>query len=164
MPSPLGELVIGTVEARLRVVEYADEWPAAEQRLRRRNLEADPAIGNDPTGTVDRLNAYFEGNMAAFDNLTLEPAGTPFQERVWRELRWIPPGQTITYSELAVKIDNLSAARAVGTACRFNPLAIIVPCHRVVSVHGDLRGYAGGVDRKRWLLAHETRHSSLDTD
>lgn len=103
-----------------------------------------------------QLAAYFAGRRLAFD-LPLAPRGTPFQRRVWDELRRIPPATTIGYGELARRIGRPHAARAVGTANARNPLSIVVPCHRVIGAGGALTGYAGGLAAKRWLLEHEAR-------
>lgn len=101
-----------------------------------------------------QLEAYFAGQLQAFD-LPLEPAGTVFQRAVWRALRDIPFGRTRSYGELAGHIGRAGASRAVGMANGRNPIAIIIPCHRVIGADGSLTGYGGGIERKRWLLAHE---------
>lgn len=101
------------------------------------------------------LRAYFEGDLKALDVLPIDARGTQFQERVWTGLRRIGPGELTSYSELAAEIGFPGAARAVGTALGRNPVAIIVPCHRVVRNDGSLGGYGGGLDKKRWLLRHE---------
>ena len=101
-----------------------------------------------------QLEEYFAGARTAFD-LPLAPRGTPFQQRVWQALRGIPFGDTISYAELARRIEAPRAVRAVGGANARNPLSIIVPCHRVVGLDGSLTGFGGGIERKRWLLGHE---------
>ena len=101
------------------------------------------------------LEDYFAGNPGAFDSLPLDPQGTPFQLRVWQELRKIPWGETISYKELAARAGNPQACRAVGQANGANPLPLIVPCHRVIAADGSLGGYSSGLHRKRWLLEHE---------
>ncbi len=103
-----------------------------------------------------QLAAYFAGELAEFD-LPLNMIGTEFQKTVWRELLNIPFGVTISYGELANRVGNPSASRAVGAANGRNPISIIVPCHRVIGSNGKLTGYGGGIERKEWLLAHETR-------
>lgn len=104
---------------------------------------------------AEQLAEWFAGERTAFD-LTLAPLGTDFQQRVWQELRAIAPGSTVTYGELARRLGLApGSARAVGTAVGRNPLLVIVPCHRVVGANGALTGFAAGVERKRWLLAHE---------
>jgi methylated-DNA-[protein]-cysteine S-methyltransferase len=103
-----------------------------------------------------QLAEYFAGERTEFD-LPLAMAGTPFQRTVWAELRRIPFGDTISYGQLADRIGNPNASRAVGLANGRNPIGIIVPCHRVVGSNGDLTGYGGGIERKRALLAFEQR-------
>jgi methylated-DNA-[protein]-cysteine S-methyltransferase len=99
------------------------------------------------------LAAYFSGDLTAIDTLTVAPDGTPFQRRVWAALRTIPPGSTWSYAELAAAVG--SVARAVGAANGANPVALVVPCHRVIGADGGLVGYGGGLPIKRWLLRHE---------
>ncbi|WP_371744667.1 methylated-DNA--[protein]-cysteine S-methyltransferase [Nordella sp. HKS 07] len=101
------------------------------------------------------LRAYYAGDIGAVDELATEGGGTPFQERVWAELRRIPVGTTISYGELAVRLGDKKATRAVGLANGRNPISVVVPCHRVIGADGSLTGYGGGVPRKKWLLAHE---------
>jgi methylated-DNA-[protein]-cysteine S-methyltransferase len=103
-----------------------------------------------------QLAEYFAGKRASFD-LPLAFEGTPFQKRVWSELRRIPYGETISYAELARRVDAPRGARAVGSANARNPISIVVPCHRVIGADGSLTGYAGGEERKRWLLDLERR-------
>jgi methylated-DNA-[protein]-cysteine S-methyltransferase len=106
------------------------------------------------TAAIDQLAAYFAGELTDFD-LPLAPSGTEFQQRVWSALRTIPFGQTTSYGELAGQLGNPGASRAVGLANGRNPIAVVVPCHRVIGADGRLTGYGGGLDRKRWLLDHE---------
>ena len=101
------------------------------------------------------LEEYFAGERREF-SLALEPAGTPFQMRVWQALRAIPYGETISYLELARRVESPRAFRAVGQANGHNPISIIVPCHRVIAADGSLGGYGGGLERKRFLLALES--------
>lgn len=103
-----------------------------------------------------QLDAYWAGELFDFD-LPLAPGGTPFQNKVWAALRTIPYGKTASYGDIAKKIGSPTASRAVGAANGRNPIAIVVPCHRVIGANGTLTGYAGGLDMKRQLLAHETR-------
>jgi methylated-DNA-[protein]-cysteine S-methyltransferase len=101
-----------------------------------------------------QLNEYFAGKRTTFD-LPLEPGGTEFQLSVWELLRKIPYGVTTSYGELARRLGDPQASRAVGAANGANPIPIIVPCHRVVGSKGELTGFGGGIERKRWLLEHE---------
>lgn len=105
---------------------------------------------------AQQLDAYWSGELFDFD-LPLAPGGTPFQNKVWAALRTIPYGKTASYGDIARKIGSPTASRAVGAANGRNPIAIVVPCHRVIGANGTLIGYAGGLDMKRELLAHETR-------
>ncbi len=106
--------------------------------------------------TARQLAEYFAGDRRTFD-LAIAPRGSGFQERVWRQLLAIPYGTTWTYGELARAIQRPSASRAVGTANGANPISIIIPCHRVIAGSGALTGYAGGLEAKQWLLAHERK-------
>lgn len=121
----------------------------------------DEALGERAVGDAEpfeetrrQLDAYFAGELREFD-LPLAPDGTPFQHRVWARLREIPYGETTTYGELAQSLGKPTAFRAVGLANGRNPLSVVVPCHRVVGANGDLTGYAGGLQRKEFLLGLE---------
>ena len=103
-----------------------------------------------------QLDEYFSGKRKTFD-VPLDAKGTKFQKQVWRELQKIPFGKTLSYGDIAKKIKNPKASRAVGGANNKNPIAIVVPCHRVIGANGKLVGYAGGLHRKAWLLKHERR-------
>jgi methylated-DNA-[protein]-cysteine S-methyltransferase len=123
-----------------------------------------PADGDEKAASgchaVDQLDRYFRGELTEFD-LEIDPEGTAFEKRVWNELRRIPFGSTTTYGEIAARLGDLNATRAVGTANASNPIAIVIPCHRVIGADGELTGYAGGLHRKRWLLAHEAGQQNL---
>lgn len=106
--------------------------------------------------TRRQMAAYFAGELTEFD-LPLAMRGTEFQQQVWRELQNIPFGVTISYGELANRVGNPNSSRAVGSANGRNPISIIVPCHRVIGSNGKLTGYGGGMERKEWLLAHESK-------
>ena len=113
----------------------------------------------NPAGAADRLRAYLAGDIGALDALPVKTGGTAFQSAAWLALRRIPSGTTATYREQAVRIGRPAAVRAVGAANGQNPIAIVLPCHRVIGADGSMTGYAGGLATKRWLLAHETaRH------
>lgn len=122
-----------------------------------RFVDASNALPARPAGpVVPALAAYFAGDLGALDDVPVRfDHGTAFQRDVWAELRRIPVGATISYAELARRVGRPSAFRAVGAANGQNPIAVIVACHRVIASDGSLGGYAGGLDRKRWLLAHE---------
>jgi methylated-DNA-[protein]-cysteine S-methyltransferase len=148
IPSPVGELLLvgdGSVLSGVYMEEH------------RRGPAVDPAWQRDDSAFPDaraQLAEYFAGERREFD-LALDPVGTAWQRRVWDELTRIPYGQTASYGELAAIVCTPAAARAVGAANARNPISIVVPCHRVVGAAGRLTGYAGGVERKRWLLDHE---------
>ncbi len=154
--SPIGELPLTSDGVALTGV-YFDMTQFERQRPAAWRLDTSTscAVLRDAR---EQLAAYFEGNLTAFD-LPLAPRGTPFQQSVWAALRAIPFGTTVSYGDIARQIDGPSAVRAVGAANGKNPIPIIVPCHRVVGADGSLTGFGGGMDRKRWLLAHEARYS-----
>jgi methylated-DNA-[protein]-cysteine S-methyltransferase len=110
---------------------------------------------------TDRLQAYFDRDFTALNDLPVNPGGTAFQQKVWQVLRSIPVGRTWAYGELAKHLGQPTAARAVGMANSLNPIGIVLPCHRVVGANGKLTGYAGGLERKRWLLEHEANEKTL---
>jgi methylated-DNA-[protein]-cysteine S-methyltransferase len=112
-------------------------------------------------GIVGQLEAYFAGERTTFD-MPLQLSGTDFQRQVWSELQRIPYGETISYGELARRLGNPAAVRAVGLANGRNPIAIVVPCHRVIGADGSLTGYGGGLERKSWLLDHEALHQARE--
>jgi methylated-DNA-[protein]-cysteine S-methyltransferase len=152
LPTPMGELVVVSDEAGcLRIVEWAD----SSERTARLVAGAGLAPAGRRTRAAAALAAYLGGELAAIDDLPMAATGTAFQRRVWAALRRIPCGHTMTYGELARRIGQPAAVRAVGHANGANPVSIVVPCHRLVGVDGALTGYAGGLARKRWLLAHE---------
>lgn len=154
MDSPIGRLLLCGDEHRLSGLYTAPHSANSEAVRGRRRADA-------PFAAVrDQLEAYFAGERAEFD-VPLNTDGAPaFFATVWRRLLAIPFGTTVSYGELARELGRPSAARAVGTANGRNPIAIIVPCHRVIGSGGALTGYAGGIDRKRWLLDHEAEVAS----
>jgi methylated-DNA-[protein]-cysteine S-methyltransferase len=109
----------------------------------------------NPFRFSDRIEAYLAGDLAAIDDIPVDTGGTDFQQRVWTALRRIPAGTTVTYATLARRIGHPTAIRAVGAANGQNPIAIVIPCHRMIGHDASLTGYAGGLWRKRWLLNHE---------
>jgi O-6-methylguanine DNA methyltransferase len=151
--SPVGPLlVVCDDDGTLRALDYADYEPRMQRLLR-----APYQPGRVPAAVGDALGAFFAGQRDALDGLAVRPRGTPFQTRVWAALREIPFGATTSYGQLAARLDMPRASRAVGMANGQNPIAIVVPCHRVIGASGALTGYAGGLARKRWLLDHERR-------
>ena len=152
--SPIGPLAIATDGDILLAIDFNGDVKALAHRLSLPDSAAD-AFPDAARPVLARLEAYFAGDLAALDRIAVRPAGTPFQRRVWDALRTIRPGTTSSYRDLAVRIGSASAVRAVGAANGANPIPIVVPCHRVIGTNGALVGYGGGLDRKRWLLAHE---------
>ncbi len=151
--SPVGPLTLagdGRTITNLRMVDQTH--PPSDQ------VDWSPQPSAFPEA-VEQLRAYFDGELTEFD-LTLDMRGTPFQRRVWRALTEIPYGETESYGELARRVGQPGAARAVGMANGHNPIAIIVPCHRVIGADGSLTGYGGGLDRKRTLLQLEQDHDT----
>lgn len=146
MPSPLGEIVIARQERGLTHVAFLPHAGLPLAAWRRDDAAVAEAVG--------QLTAYFAGERREFD-LPLAPQGTPFQLRVWAALPTIPYGQTISYGELARQLGDGKAVRAVGAANGRNPIAIIIPCHRVIGSDGSLTGYGGGLERKEALLSLE---------
>ena len=148
LDTPFGALCIAGTGQGLTHVEFQDG---------ERPLRPQPEWQEDQ-GVLDearrQLRAYFEGRRQRF-TLPVAPEGTPFQQRVWRELQEIPWGTTTTYREIAERLGQPGAVRAVGYANGRNPVAIVIPCHRVVGANGRLTGYAGGIATKRRLLQHE---------
>mgnify|MGYP001420781433 CR=1 FL=1 len=149
--SPIGPLTLAGTETALQHLRMVDQTNEPDRSDWTRDDAAFPAA-------VEQLEAYFAGELTEFD-LALELIGTAFQRRVWAALRGIPYGQTASYGEIAEQIGSPGAARAVGLANGHNPISIIVPCHRVVGANGNLTGYGGGIDRKRFLLELEHKHS-----
>ena len=156
--TPIGRLmVVADGEGRLRAVEWTDDDVRVRHLLRLRYGEHGFTLEpkRNPGGLTTAISAYFHGDLRIIEALPVASAGTPFQRAVWTALRDIPCGTTLPYSDLARRIDRPSAVRAVGIANGANPVAVVVPCHRVVGKDGALTGYGGGIERKRWLLAHE---------
>lgn len=163
LTTPIGQLIyVCDHDGALRMVDWSDHEARALRLLGIHYGKNGYTLTKqrDPFGLTTRLAAYFEGDIHTIDGLPTGTAGTAFQRDVWRALRDIPAGQTISYSGLARRIGRPSAVRAVGLANGANPIGLIVPCHRVIGANGSLTGYGGGLRRKEWLLAHERRHTT----
>ncbi len=146
--SPVGRLLVAADADGLRYLLF---------EAGRSEVKPLPGWREDPSRLVEvirQLRAYFAGALRTFD-LPLAPEGTPFQQRVWRELLAIPYGETTSYGELARRVGNPRASRAVGLANGSNPISIVIPCHRVIGSSGRLTGYGGGLRNKEWLLGLE---------
>ncbi|HUN49426.1 MAG TPA: methylated-DNA--[protein]-cysteine S-methyltransferase [Stellaceae bacterium] len=158
MKTPIGELVLAADEGgRLRLMDWSDREDDWRRGLRLHygatGFSLSPS--RNPAGLTDAMRAYFAGELGAIADLPTATGGTEFQRSVWKALRRIPCGKTLSYAALARRIGRETAVRAVGHANGANPISIVVPCHRVIGTDGSLTGYGGGVERKRWLLAHE---------
>jgi methylated-DNA-[protein]-cysteine S-methyltransferase len=158
MPTPIGTLLLVWEGDALRALDFGDYEDRFDRLLKTHYGKYHLTPGPLPVAIRRALEAYFEGEIAALNGVPVETNGTPFQRQVWAALREIPAGTTLSYGELAARIGNPSASRAVGLANGANPVGIVVPCHRVIGANGKLTGYGGGLDRKRWLLAHEREH------
>jgi methylated-DNA-[protein]-cysteine S-methyltransferase len=157
LPSPIGVLLAATdASGALRALDWEDYAPRMRTLLRRQYGPGAAFVAGPAPAAVSRALAdYFDGALEALDGLRVATAGTPFQRRVWAALRQIPVGSVTSYGALAERIGHKTAVRAVGAANGANPIGIVVPCHRVIGADGTLTGYGGGLERKRWLLAHE---------
>jgi methylated-DNA-[protein]-cysteine S-methyltransferase len=163
--TPLGAMMVCASEGKLVSLEFDDKPGWVLKNLERRFPEFELHPTSNPFGYSDRVRAYFNGELGALDDIPTEPGGTSFERRVWAELRRIPCGKTMSYGKLAERLGDVKASRAVGLANGRNPIAIAVPCHRVIGADGTLIGYGGGLDRKAWLLSHEgipVRNGRLD--
>lgn len=157
LDTPLGEMLLATDErSRLRAFDWTEREGGLARALGRQSgCEVRLVAGRVERRVRDAIGSYFEGELHALEGLPVVTGGTPFQREVWSALRRIPVGETISYGELAKRVGRPKAVRAVGLANRMNPIGVVVPCHRVIGKDRSLIGYAGGLDRKRWLLAHE---------
>lgn len=163
-PTPLGEMTVAATDTgAICLLDFSDCGQRSERLLSRRFGSFERATTQNPQGIGDRMADYFTGQnpAACFLGLELDTGGTDFQKTVWRALSQIPYGETISYSQLAERISAPRAVRAAGSANGCNPVAIVVPCHRVIARNGKLAGYAGGVERKRLLLRHEQSGSEF---
>jgi methylated-DNA-[protein]-cysteine S-methyltransferase len=152
--SPIGPLTAAERGGRVCLLHFGQDGPAIE-RMFERWYPGEPRARR-PLAAVDAvLRRYFDGELGVLDTVAVELNGTDFQKQVWQALRRIPHGTTISYAELARLVGTISAVRAVGSANGANPVAVIVPCHRVIGSDGSLTGYGGGLERKKWLLEHE---------
>jgi len=157
VPSPVGDLLVAASDRGLTTLAF-EVWKHGPSDAEQASWEKDDGQGTPGELLAQaraQLDQYFDRKRTGFD-LPLDLAGTPFQIEVWQALRTIPYGSTISYGELARRVRSPNGSRAVGAANGRNPVAIIVPCHRVIGANGDLTGFGGGMERKRWLLEHES--------
>jgi len=154
--TPVGETLIVTDETgALRAFDFVDYEARMRGLMARHYPGLDIDTGDAPKSITSAIDAYFQGDLNALTPLVWKTNGTAFQRRVWAGLCTIPAGTTLSYQGLAAQIGSPSAMRAVGLANGANPVALIVPCHRVIGASGRLTGYGGGLERKAWLLRHE---------
>lgn len=157
--SALGRIFIGGSDAGLHRIDFLTEQHTFTDGVCQLKGDTGEAAGLDhdaAQSAIVVLAAYFAGESSDFD-LLLAPRGTIFQQRVWKWLQSVPAGSTISYGAVGRGIHKPGSARAVGAAVGRNPISLLVPCHRVINADGSLGGYGGGIERKRWLLAHEER-------
>jgi len=150
MHTPLGILKLSSDEQHLKSISFDAEY-----------VERDPDIPEVLLIAQKQLEEYFSGIRLTFD-LSIDPEGTVFQYRVWEQVAAVRYGSTKSYIEIACAMGSAGSGRAVGMANGRNPLPIIIPCHRIIGRNGKLTGYAGGLDRKKWLLLHEQKFSGKD--
>ena len=158
LETPVGALFLAALGGALVGLEFADAHDrrgALERSLARHLGPLTMRPHGDPAGAATRLDRYFAGELVALDEQPVTTHGTAFQRSVWDALRTIPAGTTLAYAALAARIGRPAAVRAVGAANVANPVALFVPCHRVIAADGTLWGYGGGLPRKAWLLRHE---------
>jgi O-6-methylguanine DNA methyltransferase len=165
-PAPLGLLFLAATERGLRYVEFMDR-KSIKRVIASHEADSPGATWEASLLTlkpvVDQFEAYFCGARTRFE-IALDPVGSEFQIATWNALRAIPYGETRTYGDIARAVGQPRAARAVGLANHDNPIAIVVPCHRVIGADGSLTGYGGGLPRKRWLLRHEERFATPEVE
>jgi methylated-DNA-[protein]-cysteine S-methyltransferase len=162
--TPLGPMFIVTDDRDcVLAVGWEDNVTRVGRDLRRAHV-GETVERRSPSPARRALEAYFEGDLHAISDLPVRMGGTSFQRDVWTALRTIPLGHTMSYGELATRIGRPRAVRAVGLANGANPIAIVVPCHRVIGADATLTGYGGGIDRKGWLLEHEGVQRSFAAD
>lgn len=153
--SPIGTILLVVDGNKLCSLDYEEYEQRMMTLLESRYGSVQLLPKADPNGFSSRVRSYLAGSYSSLENIPVSTGGTPFQQRVWHALRTIPVGTTKTYGELAAQLGKPTAYRAVGGTNALNPIAIVLPCHRVVGANASLTGYAGGLERKRWLLEHE---------
>ena len=156
MTTPVGQsLLVTDDQGRLRVLDFGDYEDRMARLLTRAYGPVRLETGRTPAAIRQALEAYFAGELSGLAQIPWATGGTDFQRTVWQALTTIPAGETLSYGALAARIGRPKAVRAVGLANGANPVAIVVPCHRVIGSDGSLTGYGGGLPRKQWLLSHE---------
>lgn len=154
--SPVGDVIVVVCDGVLLALDFEDYRERMMKLLNKRFGTVQLTRVKNPAGVCDLVERYFAGELRSLESVPMATGGTDFQRQVWQGLRNIEPGSVMTYGELAQAMNNPKAVRAVGMANSLNPISIALPCHRVVGANGKLTGYAGGLERKQWLLAHES--------
>ncbi|MDE2446355.1 MAG: methylated-DNA--[protein]-cysteine S-methyltransferase [Alphaproteobacteria bacterium] len=153
--TPIGRMTLIARDGVLLLLEFEDASDRILRQVRARFGDVELQAASNPFGLSDIVRDYFRGDIHAIDTLLTDGGGTEFEKRVWAELRKIPAGTTVSYGSIARKLGDVNLSRAVGTANGRNPIAIVVPCHRVIGADGSMTGYGGGIHRKEWLLRYE---------
>ncbi len=157
--TPLGTMYLAIADGALREAGFVETW--ARPVLAPGDEEGDSGLSAEALRVRDAVAAYFDGDVEAIEEIEIDPQGTDFQVAVWRAIREVPAGKTVSYQDIARAVGKPSAYRAVGTATGRNPVGIAVPCHRIVRSDGGLGGYGGGLHRKEWFLEHERKHLQM---
>lgn len=152
--SPLGTIILVVDRDRLCALDFGDRESRMIKLLHKRYPSFELVESKLPEFS-NKVRAYLDGDYGSLEDIPLNASGTDFQQLVWQNLRTIPVGTTASYGQIAANLGKPTAARAVGMANSLNPIGIIVPCHRVIGANAKLTGYAGGLERKQWLLHHE---------
>jgi methylated-DNA-[protein]-cysteine S-methyltransferase len=155
LDSPIGAIAVVARGSALCALDFDDCTERMHSFLQRRFGSVTLRKAADPCGFTTRVGAYMNGALDALDDIEVDTGGTAFQQEVWLALRRIPCGETTSYGAMAKSMGRPGAARAVGITNSRNPVALVLPCHRVIGADGSLTGYAGGIERKHWLLRHE---------
>jgi methylated-DNA-[protein]-cysteine S-methyltransferase len=153
--SPIGPLTVAARGSKVCLVHFGPRSEYVDGSIAKWYPGSPVEKDADPAGTAAILERYFAGDLASLDEIDVELHGTPFQQGVWMALRDVRAGTTSTYATLAKRVGSPAAVRAVGAANGSNPVAVVLPCHRIIGSNGSLTGYGGGLERKRWLLDHE---------
>jgi methylated-DNA-[protein]-cysteine S-methyltransferase len=160
--SPLGTIILVADGKSLCALDFADsllerlrQRESRMMKLLHKRYPSFELVESKLPEFSNKIRAYLDGNYGSLDDIPLNAGGTDFQQLVWQNLRTIPVGTTASYGQVATKLGKPTAARAVGMANSLNPIGIIIPCHRVIGANAKLTGYAGGLERKQWLLQHE---------
>jgi methylated-DNA-[protein]-cysteine S-methyltransferase len=153
--TPIGDMILIARDGVILLLEFADTDGRVMREMKARFGQVVLQPTDNPFGLSDVIRDYFAGQLHAIDQLISDGGGTDFERKVWSELRNIACGTTCSYGDIARKLGDINLSRAVGLANGKNPVAIVVPCHRVIGADGSMTGYGGGLARKQWLLRHE---------